>query len=127
MSETTDKNQTKKKIRINPVSLIVQILIGSAIILTIAALIEPFLAPHIPQTFAGDFWENTFFIGFVIISTIGIAYMLLRFPSIPLFIIAAIIVLVFLLLLTPIVIAVSPVAVLSWAVFFALMRQNRSE
>lgn len=123
ISKTPAKNKAGGKTpKIHLPKLIATVLIGSAIILAVAALIEPLLSQYIPETFAGDFLLNTFFIGFVLISIIGIIYLLLLFPSIPLFIISAIIILVFLVFLTPIVIAASPLAVLSWAIFFSIMR-----
>ena len=48
------KNQTKKKIKINPVSLIVEILIGSTLIWAISFLIEPHVSPHFPMLFGDD-------------------------------------------------------------------------
>ena len=130
MPETITKNQTKKKIKIHPVSLIVEILIGYALILGISFLIEPHVSPHFPMLFGSDPIENALAIASIIASMLCVLYLFIRYPSIPLFLIAAAITLIAGLIIVAIVIggvALSPVAILGWAVIFALMRQNRSE
>ena len=103
------------------------ILIGAIIILAIAALIEPAAAPHLPEAVSGGFIQNTLSIGLSTVSTLGIIYLMFRFPSIPISIIAVMIGLIFLVIMLVILIPASPLAILAWAVIFALMRQNRSE
>lgn len=130
MSETITKNQTKKKIKINPVSLIVEILIGYALILGILFLIEPHVSPHFPMLFGSDPIENALAIASIIASMLCVLYLFIRYPSIPLFLIAAAITLIAGLIIVALVIggvALSPIAILGWAVIFALMKPNRSE
>ena len=130
MPETITKNQTKKKIKIHPVSLIVEILIGYALILGISFLIEPHVSPHFPMLFGSDPIENALAIASIIASMLCVLYLFIRYPSIPLFLIAAAITLIAGLLIVALVIggvALSPIAILGWAVIFALMKPNRSE
>ena len=130
MSETITKNQTKKKIKIHPVSLIVQVLIGSTLIWAISFLIEPYVSPHFPMLFGSDPIENALAIASIIASMFCVLYLFVRYPSIPLFLIAAAITLIAGLIIVAIVIggvALSPIAILGWAVIFALMKPNRSE
>ena len=130
MSETITKNQTKKKIKIHPVSLIVEILIGYALILGISFLIEPHVSPHFPMLFGSDPIENALAIASIIASMLCVLYLFIRYPSIPLFLIAAAITLIAGLIIVALVIggvALSPIAILGWAVIFALMKPNRSE
>ena len=130
MSETITKNQTKKKIKIHPVSLIVQVLIGSTLIWAISFLIEPYVSPHFPMLFGSDPIENALAIASIIASMLCVLYLFVRYPSIPLFLIAAAITLIAGLIIVAIVIggvALSPIAILGWAVIFALMKPNRSE
>ncbi len=130
MPETITKNQTKKKIKIHPVSLIVEILIGYALILGISFLIEPHVSPHFPMLFGSDPIENALAIASIIASMLCVLYLFIRYPSIPLFLIAAAITLIAGLIIVALAIggvALSPVAILGWAVIFALMKPNRSE
>lgn len=132
MTEITsdNKNQTKKKSKIKPVSLIVEILTGYALILGVSFLIELHVSPHFPMLFGADPIENALAIASIIASMLGVLYLLIRYPSIPLFLIAAAITLIVVIIIFALVIggvALSPVAILGWAVIFALMRQNRSE
>jgi hypothetical protein len=130
MPETITKNQTKKKIKIHPVSLIVEILIGYALILGISFLIEPHVSPHFPMLFGSDPIENALAIASIIASMLCVLYLFIRYPSIPLFLIAAAITLIAGLIIVALVIggvALSPIAILGWAVIFALMKPNRSE
>ena len=130
MPETITKNQTKKKIKIHPVSFIVQVLIGSVLIWAISFLIEPYVSPHFPMLFGSDPIENALAIASIIASMLGVLYLFVRYPSIPLFLIAAAITLIAGLIIVAIVIggvALSPIAILGWAVIFALMKPNRSE
>lgn len=130
MPETITQNQTKKKIKIHPVSLIVEILIGYALILGISFLIEPHVSPHFPMLFGSDPIENALAIASIIASMLCVLYLFIRYPSIPLFLIAAAITLIAGLIIVALAIggvALSPVAILGWAVIFALMKPNRSE
>ncbi len=130
MPETITKNQTKTKFKIHPVSLIVQVLIGSVLIWAISFLIEPHVSPHFPMLFGDDSIENALAIASIIASMLGVLYLFVRYPSIPLFLIAAAITLIAGLIIVAIVIggvALSPIAILGWAVIFALMKPNRSE
>jgi hypothetical protein len=130
MPETITKNQTKKKIKIHPVSLIVEILIGYALILGISFLIEPHVSPHFPMLFGSDPIENALAIASIIASMLCVLYLFIRYPSIPLFLIAAAITLIAGLIIVALAIggvALSPIAILGWAVIFALMKPNRSE
>ena len=130
MPETITKNQTKKKIKIHPVSLIVEILIGYALILGISFLIEPHVSPHFPMLFGSDPIENALAIASIIASMLCVLYLFIRYPSIPLFLIAAAITLIAGLIIVALIIggvALSPIAILGWAVIFALMKPNRSE
>lgn len=130
MSETIGKSPVNKKIKLKPRHYITSIIIGSVLIWAISFLIEPHVSPHFPMLFGADPIENALAIASIIASMLGVLYLLIRYPSIPLFLIAATITLIVVIIIFALVIggvALSPIAILAWAVFFALMRQNRSE
>lgn len=127
ISKTPAKNKTIVKTpTIHWPQLIASILIGYSIIMAVSVLIEPLVEPHFPSLFGSDFIENTMLVGLLISSAIGILYLLFRFPAIPIYLIAIAITLifgtVFLVVLVGTTATLSLGAVLSWAVFFSIMR-----
>jgi uncharacterized membrane protein YdjX (TVP38/TMEM64 family) len=94
--------------------------------MAVSVLIEPLVEPHFPSLFGSNFIENTMLVGLLISSAIGILYLLFRFPAIPIYLIAIAITLifgtVFLVVLVGTTATLSLGAVLSWAVFFSIMR-----
>lgn len=127
MSETIGKSPVNKKIRLKPRHYITSIIIGSVLIWAISFLIEPHVSPYFPMLFGADPIENALAIASIIASMLCILYLLIRYPSIPLFLIAAAITLIAGLIIVAFAIggvALSPVAILAWAVIFALMRQK---
>ncbi|MBO4698817.1 hypothetical protein J5690_04305 [bacterium] len=128
---SADKSGFWRKIRdivfYSHISFFLFILIATGIIFGIAALLEPRISPHFPMIFGSDFVENSLLIEFVAVSAIGLLYIFVRFPGILLFLIAAAITLILLLIIIAVGATLSPIAVLAWAVFFSMMRPNRSE
>lgn len=127
ISKTPAKNKTSVKTpTIHWPQLIASILIGYSIIMAVSVLIEPLVEPHFPSLFGSDFIENTMLVGLLISSAIGVLYLLFRFPAIPIYLIAIAITLifgtVFLVVLVGTTATLSLGAVLSWAVFFSIMR-----
>ncbi len=127
ISKTPAKNKTDSKTpTIHWPKLIASVWIGYSIIMALSVLIEPLLEPHFPSLFGSDFIENTMLVGLLISLVIGVLYLLFRFPAIPIYLIAIAITLifgtVFLLVLVGTTATLSLGAVLSWAVFFSIMR-----
>ena len=127
ISKTPVKNKTGGKTpTIHPPQLIASVWIGYSIIMAVSVLIEPLVEPHFPSLFGSDFIENTMLVGVLIYSVIATIYLLVRFPTIPIYLIAIAITLifgtVFLVVLVGTTATLSLGAVLSWAVFFSIMR-----
>jgi len=130
MPETISKSPSSRKIKFKLSHYIAAVLIGSVLIWAISFLIEPHVSPRFPMLFGDDPIENALAIASIIASMLCVLYLFIRYPSIPLFLIAAAITLIAGLIIVALAIggvALSPVAILGWAVIFALMRQNRSE
>ena len=133
MTEITsdNKNQIKKKIKIHPVTLIIQVLIGYTLIWAISFLIEPYVSPHFPMLFGSDPIENALAIASIIASMLCVLYLFIRYPKVPFFLISTAILLaisaIFIVFGFVFTATLSPVAILAWAVFFALMKPHRSE
>lgn len=127
LSKTPVKNKMDSKTpTIHPPQLIASVWIGYSIIMAVSVLIEPLVEPHFPSLFGSDFIENTMLVGLLISSAIGVLYLLVRFPAISIYLIAIAITLifgtVFLVVLVGTTATLSLGAVLSWAVFFSIMR-----
>ena len=130
ISKTPVKNKTDSKIlTISHPKLIASILIGYSIIIAVSVLIEPLVEPHFPSLFGSDFIENTLLVGLLISLAICLLYLLIRFPAIPLYLIAIgialIVVTIFLIVLVGATVTLSTGEILAWALFFSMTNQKQ--